>query len=113
MAVIKVKGHEFNVPLVRDAFHRRAVQFKNKIVDTLKNIDLTEDDIDIPVELLASRKAPASATWFFEGYRLHYSYNGGKFVENLYVVSKVIELELKALFSEKKTVDEFIRDFSE
>lgn len=114
MAQVKVKGHEFNAISVRDSYNRRAVQFRNKIIDTLKNIGLTEDDVEISDERMAIKKAPASVTWYFEGYRLHYSYQASdKYVENLYVVYKVVELELRALLNEEKTFDEYIKEFCE
>ena len=114
MAKLKIKGHEFNEVIARDSFNRRAVQYRNKIIDTLRKISLTEDDIDIEIEGQAMKKAPAYATWYFEGYHLHYSYNGhGKFVDNLYVVFKIIDLEVNSLLSGERTVNEFISEFSE
>ena len=114
MAVIKVKGYEFNVITIKDSFNRRSLQYKNKIINILKNIDLTEDDIDIPLEPVGMKKASASASWYFDGYYLHYSYNSNnKFVENLYVVLKVIEFEVNALLNKEKTMSEFIHAFSE
>ena len=114
MTKLKIKGHEFNSIIARDSFHRRAVQNRNKIIDTLRKIGLTEDDVEVKVEPAAMKKAPASATWYFEGYRMHYSYRAsGKFVDNLYVVFKVIELEVNALLNETRTVNEFISEFSE
>ena len=114
MAKLKIKGHEFNALIAKDSFHRRAVQYRNKIIDTLRKIGLTEDDADVPVEAAAMKKAPASATWYFEGYHLHYSYQAsGKFVDNLYVVFKIIELEVNALLNEERTINEFISEFSE
>src|SRR3989344_5289443 len=94
MTKLKIKGYEFDAIIARDSFNRRAVQYTNKIIDTLRKIELTEDDVDIPIEAVAMKKAPASATWYFDGYRLHYSYAASdKFVDNLYVVFKVIEIE--------------------
>ena len=114
MTKLKIKGHEFTAVIAKDSFHRRAVQYRNKIIDTLRKIGLTEDDVDIEVEAAAMKKAPASATWFFEGYRMHYSYQSAdRFVDNLYVVFKVIELEVNALLNETRTVNEFISEFSE
>ena len=114
MTKLKIKGHEFDAITARDSFHRRAVQYGNKIIDVLRKIGLTEDDIDIKVEAAAMKKLPASATWYFEGYRMHYSYQAAdKFVDNLYVVFKVIELEVAALLNETRTVNEFISEFSE
>ena len=114
MNKLKIKGHEFNAVIARDSFHRRAVQYRNKIIDTLRMIGITEDDADVPLEAAAMKKAPASATWYFEGYHLHYSYQAsGKFVDNLYVVFKIIELEVNALINEERTINEFISEFSE
>lgn len=111
---MKVKGYEFKEPLIRDSYDRRAVLFRNNILESLQKIDLSEDDVDIPLEKNARMKAAASATWYFEGHHLYFSYGlAAKFVENLYVVSKVIELGVKALLEGEKTVEEFVRDFSE
>ena len=114
MAIIKVKGHEFAAPTIRDSFDRRALQYKNKIVTTLRKIGLTEDDIEVDFENVAVKNAPASASWYFCSHYLHYSYRAApKYVENLYVVSKLIELEVGALVSGEKTREEFIAEFSE
>jgi hypothetical protein len=114
MTTITVKGYEFNAFNVKDSFSRRAIQFRNNILESLKKLGLTEDDIDVPLETLAIKRAPASALWFIEGYRLYFSYSKAeKFVENLYVVSKVIEQEVKSLLDGKKTFEEFVTDFTE
>ena len=114
MVKLTVKGHEFSMFQVRDSYTRRAVPFKNNILESLRKIGLTEDDIEVPLEVFALKKAPASASWYINGHHLYYSYNLSlKFVENLYVVSKVIELEVEALLQEKITVEEFIAKFSE
>ena len=114
MTKLKIKGHEFDAVIARDSFHRRAVQYANKIIDNLRKIGLTEDDVDIPIEAVAMKNAPTSATWYFEGYHLHYSYAAsGRFVDNLYVVLKVIEHKVNALLNEEITINEFIAEFSE
>lgn len=114
MTVITAKGHKFDVVIVKDSFSRRAVQFKNNIIHTLKKIGLTEDYVDIQIEACAFKKATASATWYFNGHHMYYSYDlGDKFVDNLNIVSKVIELEVDALIHERKLVEDFISAFSE
>lgn len=113
MTIIRVKGHEFNAAIVKGSFDRRALQYKNKIITTLRKIGLTEDDIDIELDA-AVKKVPASASWYLDGHYLHCSYKAAqKYVENLYVVFKVIELEVNSLLAEQKTLREFINEFSE
>lgn len=114
MTTLSIKGHTFKPFVVKDSFNRRALVFKNTIIQSLGKLGLTEDDIDVPMEVMALKRAPASALWYLGGYRLYYSYNGSvKFVENLYVVSKVIELEVVSVLNGEKTAEDFIRDFTE
>ena len=112
--MIKIKGHEIELIAIKDAFSRKAVQLQNSIVKTLKQIGVKEEQIDIPLEILAIKKAKASATWYAHGRRMHYSYNLQKrFIDNLYIVFKIIELEVNSVISEKKTLTEFISEFEE
>jgi hypothetical protein len=109
-----IKGHTFNVVLCRDSSDRRSVQYRNKILFNLKRIGVSEDYVDVPLEKVAMKKAAASATWFIKGNKLHFSHQAaGRFVDNLFVVSKVIELEVEALIKEEKTINDFISAFSE
>jgi len=114
MTRITAKGYEFNEMLIRDSYDRRAVSFMNIIISSLKKIGVKEDDINVEVRPVARMKAPASASWYFDGYHMYFSYKkANKFVENLYVISKVIELEIKALQNDEITLQDFINKFSE
>ena len=114
MQLLTIKGHEFHAMLVRDSYSRRAIQYKNNIVDTLGKIGVTSDDIGLEIEPVAIKNVPASVTWYAEGYRMYYSYKASqRYVDNLYVVSKVIELEVIHLLEGKKTFEEFLLEFSE
>lgn len=114
MALVKIKGHEFNVITVKNSFNRKALQFKNKIITTLRAVGLTEDDVEINHEPVAMRKSQAIASWYLDGYYLHYSYQlANNYAENLFVVQKVIELKLLDLVNEEITFEEFLREFSE
>ncbi|MCZ7385311.1 MAG: J domain-containing protein [Candidatus Methanoperedens sp.] len=87
---------------------------KNNIVMLLRSIGVNENDIDVPVENVAIKKAKASATWYYCGHRMYYSHNmQSKFVDNLHVLFKVIEIESNLVLSEKKTFDDFISEFRE
>ena len=114
MNKITVKGHEFEAIAIKDSFNRRAVQFKNNIIASLTRLGITVDDIDIELEPNGIKKAPASVSWYFDRQHLHYSHGSrDKYVENLYIVFKVIEIEVTELLEERMTIEEFINEFSE
>src|SRR3989338_1518537 len=73
MTTITIKGHEFTPLLARDSFGRRAVQYKNNLIKTLSQIGVPSDDVIVDIEPVAIKNVPASATWYAEGYRMHYS----------------------------------------
>ena len=111
--IIRVKGHAIEKPAITTAYCRRALQFKNNIVSLLEGIGV-ESRIDVPITQVPIAKAKAEATWYFLGYRMYCSYNlQGRFVDNLYVLSKLIELEVDMLITGEKTVDEFVSVFRE
>lgn len=114
MPLVNIKGHEFNAIDIRDSYTRRAQLFYNNIINALYSIGVSKDDIIIDIEPVGMKKLPASATWYLEGYRLHYSYKAGtNYVENLFVVSNIIEFEVKEILAGEKTIEQFIFDFSE
>ena len=114
MATIQIKGYDI-VPLaIKDSYDRRAVQYRNNIVEILRKVGVKEEDIDVKLEVSAFRSAPAAASWYLDGHHLYFSYKlARKQVENLYIVFKIIELEVKAVLAGKKTIEEFISAFSE
>lgn len=114
MAIVKIKGHDIHTIIVRDSSTRRAQQYKNLIISKLKKIGVPEDDVDLDLEKVPTRKAPASVAWYFADRYLFYSYNSAsKYIENLYVVLKVIEAEVDSLLHEEESVEDFIHNFSE
>ncbi|MBS3165977.1 J domain-containing protein [Candidatus Woesearchaeota archaeon] len=114
MVTINIKGYDITPLTIRDSYDRRAVQYRNNIIETLKKIGITENDIDIKYEPSAFRNIPAFVSWYIEGYHLYFSYKiAKKYVENLYIVFKIIDLEVNALLAGEKTMEDFIADFSE
>ena len=114
METLKIKGHEIRIAKVKDSFNRRSVQFMNNIIKTLGKLGLSEDDVEVEMEPNAVQKTAASASWWMEGYRMHYSYSSaGRFVDNLNIVSKVIEMEVNAVLNEQKTINDFVSEFTE
>ena len=112
--MVKIKGHEIGSIIVTGASNRRATQFKNNIIKVLKKIGVNEDDIDIPLERIAIKKVKASATWYISDHRMHFSHNlQRKYVENLYVLFKVIEIEANRVISGENTLRDFILEFKE
>lgn len=114
MANLTIKGHVFKEVLARDSYVRRALQYKNNILKTLSKIGVVSDDVEIEIEPVANKNVPASATWYIDGYRMYYSYKSAtKYVDNLYVVSKVIEFEVADMMAKTITFDEFLLEFTE
>ena len=63
--MVIIKGHEIETVIVKNAHNRRAMQLKNNIIMLLRSIGVNENDIDVPVENVAIKKAKASATWYY------------------------------------------------
>ena len=67
-----------------------------------------------PLETVAMRKAQASVSWYLDYRHLFFSYNGSsKFVENLAMVSQVIEYFIHSLYENKITGEQFLAIFEE
>jgi hypothetical protein len=114
MATISIKGHEVSAVPTKDSFGRRALQYKNKIITTLGKVGFVADDVIIDLEPVAIRNMPASVTWYGEGYRMYYDYkSANRYVDNLAIISQVIEFEVEDLLSGKKSFSDFLREFSE
>ncbi len=114
MVKINVKGLEFEALVIRDSFNRRAQQYKNNIIEILKKVGLTEDDVFLDLPANAIRKAPASVSFYVQGRHLFLSHDTrDRYVENLYVVFKVIDLKIKALLEETITIADFLAEFGE
>ena len=112
--MIKVKGNLIEKPSITDSFDRRAVKIQNHIVAVLKNLGVVRDSTDIPLSRNSRLKGPAHASWFFEGRNLKYSYSQmPSFIENLYVVDKVIEIEVAKFINKEITLDQFQREFED
>lgn len=112
MIKITLKGHEISTLTIRDSFQRRTVQYQNNIIASLQKLGVKENDIDIPLKM-GLQKVQASVSWYLAGRHLFFSHTGSSFVENLYLVSKVIELEVNVVLSEEKSFEDFLSGFAE
>lgn len=112
--MVIIKGHDFKQITLRDSYNRRALQYKNRFIKYIHKFDLTEDDVEIPIEGNAMRKAPASITLYMLDEHLYYSYNKcSKLAENLAMATQVVEYFLGRLLNEEITQEEFIALFEE
>ena len=112
--MVNIKDHDFKEITVRDAYNRRALQFKNEIINSLKQLGITDDDIEVPMESLAMRKAPASVSWYVWDRHLFFSYhNASKFAENIAMVSQVIEHFVNQVLDQSLTPESFLKLFEE
>ena len=57
--MVRIKGYEFKPIVVRDSYARRAIQYRNDIIENLKVFGVVEDDVTIHLEGVPIRKAPA------------------------------------------------------
>ncbi len=111
---MKIRGFEFELLPIRDSYLRRSVQLSNKIVLALSQIGIPVDDIEVSEEKVPIRLASASVSWYIEGNHCHFSHSSRqKYIDNLQVVAKVIELEIRLVLDGKKTIREFIYEYLE
>lgn len=112
--MLKVKGYELEEPVFRDSFDRRAVKVQNSIFATLKQLNIDREDARVPMEKMSRKKAKASVSFWFEGRNLKYAYSQmPRFIDNLYVVDKILEIYVNQLFEKEITLDQFQREFSD
>lgn len=112
--MVKIKGNEIALPSITNSFERRSVQIQNSIMSTLKQLGVERDNVRMPMEKIAQKKSPASVEWWMIGRNLKYSYSlMPRFIENLYIIDKVLKIEVEKLVSEEITFDQFAREFSE
>lgn len=112
--MVKIKGNEIEPPRINSSFERKAVQIQNHIIDTLKQIGIERDNVTMPIEKVPQKRAPAYVEWYFNGRNLKYSYSlMPRFVENLYIIDKVLRIEVEKLVSDEINADQFCREFFE
>lgn len=114
MEIIKIKGIEYKIVPTKDSYSRRVTQYANKIIESLSKIGIKPDDVNVSTEASPMTRTPASAHWYVDGFNCHFTFNKmPRFVDNLLVVSKVIEYNVNQLILETITPEEFISSFKE
>lgn len=114
MTKLSVKGHEIELKITKTAYQRKVVQFANHIVEDLKLLGIPRDNIEIETNIIGNKKEPAKIEFWASGYYMRFSYQLAKrFVDNLYIISKVINLEVNEVLNKQKTYEEFLHTFQE
>lgn len=113
MAKLILKGYQFEDVGVKDSFNRRELAFINNIIRALKQIGVDEDQIDVSHETMLLAKKPAFVSWFHNERHHYYSYSGKRFIDNLFVVNKIISLSVLDVLEDRKSYEEFSLEFLE
>ena len=114
MEKLKVKGHFVNFIPTRASHNRKALQFKNKLINELIKLGTKRDDVEVEFNGFCGREDKACVTWYFDGHKLYYEVASQKsFVDNLFIISKIIENEVELVTTDKKPINEFIAEFEE
>ena len=114
MEILKIKGHTVNFVPTTNNFNRRALQYKNNLIRALEKIGTKRDDVELELDGFCGREAKANVTWYFKGNKMYYEVaTQKKFVDNIFIVSKIIENEVELVLLDKKPIEEFILEFRE
>lgn len=114
MEKLIVKGYEIQVKVTKSAYDRKAVLFANNIVDELKKLGITRDDIEIDTKTIGNKNLPAVLEFWFDGYYHRFSYSLAKrFIDNLYVIKELVRLEVEDVLTGKKDIRDFLHDFTD
>lgn len=114
MTILKLKGNEFEIKFTTGSASRYAALFRNNIIACLKELCVSPNYIRIDEESNGLKKAKAEVYWYMEGRRCYYSYaRQPRYVDNLQVIAKLIEIEMNKIFEGNKTPEEFVLDFRE
>ena len=114
MEIIKIKGHDIAFTPAKDNINRRALQYKNKLINSLEKLGVKRDDVILDLDGYCGRAAKASVTWYHKGHRMYYeSAAKEKYIDNLNIVSQVIDKEIELVLDEKKPFEEFTAEFTE
>lgn len=114
MEIVRIKSHNIAFAPAKDSFNRRSLQYKNKLISALIKLGVKRDDVELELDNNCGKKEKAFVTWYFNGFKLYYEMSKqNRYVDNLFIVSKVIEGEAEFVTSGQKPLEEFISEFVE
>jgi len=113
MNEVSVKGHVIKIKITKTGCDRKAVLFANNIIDELKKLNISRDDIEIKTNVLGGKNFPATIEFWTDGHYLRFSYSMAKrFIDNLYVIQELVKLEVEEVLSGKKDISQFYHVFT-
>ena len=113
MTSVMVNGHDIEIKMTKAACDRKSVLFANSIIDELRKLNVSRDDVEIDVSILGSKNLPAKVEFWVEGHYLRFSYSMAKrFIDNLYVIKELIRIEVNEVLTGNKEFSEFVQMFS-
>lgn len=114
MPTITVRRHSISSLNTKSVSQRKIVQISNQIVATLSHLGVHEDDVEVQQERIAIKRCPAEVFFWVDGQHCHFSYHQcTTFIENLWVISKVLQLEVARVLDGSWALDEFVYSFAE
>lgn len=114
MVKYSVKGHQIEAKVTKAGYERKAVIFANNIVEELKKVGVARHQIDITTNILGNKNYPATIEFWGGGHYLRFSYAITKrFIDNLYIIMKLVELEVKEVLDGEKDLHGFYHTFTE
>lgn len=112
--MLKIKGNEISITFTTSSAARYAALFRANIIKVLKELCVSPNNIRIEEEPNAIKRAGAEIYWYMESHNCYYSYGRQpRYVDNLQVIAKLIEIEAYKLLNGEKTIEEFLLDFRE
>lgn len=112
--ILKVKGHSVTFIPTKASHNRRAVQYQNKLINALEKVGTKRDDIELEFEGFCGKESKATAVWYYKGHRMFYEIATKRsYVDNLFIVMKIIENEVNLVLEGKKPIEEFLAEFEE
>jgi len=111
--IYSVCGHEFKLKITKSAYDRKAVLFANNIIDELKKLGITRDDVEIKTNVIGNKNVPAVLEFWADGHYLRFSFGQTKrFIDNLFIILELVKLEVELVLTNQKNIHEFYHVFS-
>ena len=114
MAQVVVRGHTVTLKKIPMPSYRRAQMFLNEITTCLRKLGVDPEDVECKIPKLVTRSGNATVTWWMPGHNCYMSYGAQpRFIDNLYVISKVIQAEYTLIENGEKSAHQFAEYFQE